>query len=365
MRLLVESIRDYAVFMLDSDGRVRSWNNGAQLIKGYRPEEILGHHISTFYTPEDRDRGRPDDMLRTAEREGRVEDEGWRVRKDGTRFWADVVITAVRDSNQELLGFVKVTRDLTDRLRAQEERLRLAHAEEAIRLRDEFMSIASHELRTPLTALQLQLESLQEQTAGTSPKLVAKVAGAVRSTKRLGELIASLLDVSRIATGQLHLERKQMDLRAMSANVLEALHDTAAKAGSSLSLQAEGDAVGMWDRVRVEQLLMNLVANAIKYGAGQPIDLSLARDGDAVVLTVRDRGPGIAPEDLDRIFERFERATSVRHYGGFGLGLYVAREIVRGHGGSISAANAPDGGACFTVRLPLADPREKRERDSV
>jgi len=365
MRLLVESIRDYAVFLLDPEGQVQSWNSGAQLIKGYLPDEILGRHITAFYTPEDRERGKPGELLATAEREGRVEDEGWRVRKDGTRFWADVVITALRDANQELVGFVKVTRDLTFRLRAQEERLRLAHAEEAIRLRDEFMSIASHELRTPLTALQLQLESLDEMTAAAAPKLVAKVAGAVRSTQRLGVLIDSLLDVSRIATGQLHLEREELDLRALSEHVLDALNDGAVRAGSPLSLHAEGTMVGMWDRMRVEQLLMNLIANALKYAGGQPIDVSLARDGDTAVLTVRDRGPGIAPDDMDRVFERFERATSMRHHGGFGLGLYVAREIARAHGGSISVANAPDGGACFTVRLPLAAAQDQKERDAV
>jgi len=276
-----------------------------------------------------------------------------------------VVITALRGRDDELVGFVKVTRDLTERLRAQEERLRLAHAEEAIRLRDEFLSIASHELRTPLTALQLQLESLEEQTAASPPKLVAKVAGAVRSTQRLGVLIDSLLDVSRIATGQLHLDPKPLDLRAMSEQVLDTLHDSAARAAAPLSLHVDGEAAGMWDRTRIEQLLMNLLANAIKYGAGRPIDVTLSRDGDHAVVVVRDRGPGIDPADMHRIFGRFERATSVRHHGGFGLGLYVAREIARAHGGSIAVDNAPDGGARFTVRLPVAGPQAKSERDAV
>lgn len=354
MKLLVESIRDYAVFLLDSEGRVRSWNSGAQIIKGYRPEEIIGQHISVFYSPEERESGTPSRLLAIAEREGRVEDEGWRLRKDGTRFWADVVITALRNRDQDLLGYVKVTRDLTDRLRAQEERVRLAHAEEAIRLRDEFLSIASHELRTPLTALQLQLESLEEQTAAGPNRLTVKIAGAVRSGRRLGVLIDSLLDVSRIATGRLHLDPEPMDIRAMTEQVLDSLRDSASKASAPLALVADGPLVGTWDPTRIEQLLMALFSNAIKYGAGHPIEVSLARDGDAAVVTVRDRGPGIPPEDQERIFERFERASLVRHYGGFGLGLYVAREIARGHGGSIAVHNAPDGGARFTVRLPLA-----------
>jgi hypothetical protein len=359
MRLLVESIRDYAVFLLDSEGRVRSWNNGAQIIKGYRADEIIGQHISTFYTPEERDLGKPLQLLAIAERDGRVEAEGWRVRKDGSRFWADVVITALCGPDKELLGFVKVTRDLTERLRAQEERLRLAHAEEAIRLRDEFLSIASHELRTPLTALQLQLESLAEQTSGSAPRTLNKVAGAVRSTQRLGLLIDSLLDVSRIATGRLHLDIEPVELRQATAHLLDSLRDAADKAGSPLSLHGDGPLEGQWDRVRIDQLLMNLLANAIKYGAGSPIDVSLRREGDEAVVEVRDRGPGIAPKDMQRIFERFERATSMRNYGGFGLGLYVAREIARAHGGSIQVENAADGGARFTARLPIVPPAAK------
>ena len=365
MRLLVESIRDYAVFLVDVEGRVRSWNSGAQLIKGYTASEIIGQHISTFYTPEDRERGKPAFLLGLAERDGRVENEGWRVRKDGSRFWADVVITALRSSSNELIGFVKVTRDLTDRLRAQEERLRLAHAEEAIRLRDEFLSIASHELRTPLTALQLQLESLEEQTAGAPPRLAAKVAGAVRSTQRLGVLIDSLLDVSRIATGRLDLHPQPMDLRQSAALLLDSLRDAAEKACSPLTLHAPAPVLGEWDRVRLDQLLMNLVANAIKYGAGHPVDVSVEQqDGDAVIA-VRDRGPGVAPEDQQRIFERFERATSMRNYGGFGLGLYIAREIARAHGGAIAIENVHDGGALFTVRLPVARPQQETRKDAV
>ncbi len=358
MHLLVESIRDYAVFMLDPEGVVRSWNNGAQLIKGYSADEIIGRHISTFYTPEERDAGKPGHLLGLAERDGRVEDEGWRVRKDGSRFWADVVITSLRDREGQLVGFVKVTRDLTDRLRAQEERLRLAHAEEAIRLRDEFLSIASHELRTPLTALQLQLESLEEQTAAGPPKLTAKVAGAVRSSQRLGILIDSLLDVSRIATGQLSLSPHPMDLRQSVELLLDGLGESASRASSTLTVEGERSLHGEWDQMRIEQLVTNLVANAIKYGPG-PIVVTLARDGDAAVVEVRDHGPGIAPGDLDRIFERFERASSMRHHAGFGLGLYVAREIARAHGGSIAVRNAEGGGACFTVRLPLSIGKEE------
>ncbi len=365
MRLLVDSIRDYAVFLVDNEGLVRSWNNGAEIIKGFRADEIIGHHISSFYTAEDRDAGKPAQLLAIAQRDGRVEDEGWRVRNDGSRFWADVVITALRSPDGELLGFVKVTRDLTERLRAQEERLRLAHAEEAIRLRDEFLSIASHELRTPLTALQLQLESLEEHAAAGPPRMAGKVAGAVRSTQRLGLLIDSLLDVSRIATGRLDLHREPMDLRESISHLLESLRDAASRACSPLSLDAPAELRGEWDRIRIDQLLINLIANGIKHGAGHPVELSLRQDRDDVLIEVRDHGPGIAREDMGRIFERFERATSTRNYGGFGLGLYVAREIVRAHGGSIQVDNAPDGGARFTVRLPRIPAVRRSQKETA
>src|SRR3954471_17958975 len=216
-RVLVESIRDYAVFMLDRNGRVATWNTGAALIKGYQREEILGKPIDLFYTREDRENGRPARLLAQAANEGRIEDEGWRVRKDGTRFWADVVITALRNEAGALIGYTKVTRDLTQRLQAEQERRRLdadrIRAEEALRIRDEFLSIASHELKTPLTALQLELYGMRAPIERHhDERLGRKLSRASRSADRLSRLIEMLLDVSRIAAGQLTLKREPFDL---------------------------------------------------------------------------------------------------------------------------------------------------------
>jgi len=217
-RVLVESIRDYAVFMLDRDGRVATWNTGAALIKGYQREEIIGKPIDLFYGREDRENGRPAKLLARAAAEGRVEDEGWRVRKDGTRFWADVVITALRNESGALIGFSKVTRDLTQRLHDEEERRRLdadrIRAEEALRIRDEFLSIASHELKTPLTALQIELYGMRAPIENSRDERVGrKLARASRSADRLARLIEMLLDVSRIAAGRLSLKREPFDLQ--------------------------------------------------------------------------------------------------------------------------------------------------------
>ncbi len=325
-RVLVESIRDYAVFMLDRDGRVATWNTGAALIKGYQREEILGKPIDLFYTQEDRESGRPARLLARAANEGRSEDQGWRVRKDGTRFWADVVITALRGESGKLIGFSKVTRDLTPRLQAEREQRRLdaerIRAEEALKIRDEFLSIASHELKTPLTALQIELYGMRAPIENTrDERLGRKLARASRSADRLSRLIEMLLDVSRIATGRLVLRREPFDLQPAMQQVVGIMEGSAAQAKCDFLFDPSPDAgsiVGDWDRLRIEQVVMNLLSNAFKYGAGQPVTLSLARDETWAIVEVRDRGPGVPTGDLERIFERFERATKLLDEGDSG-----------------------------------------------
>jgi PAS domain S-box-containing protein len=361
MRLIIDSVRDYAIFMLDTEGRVTTWSAGAELTKGYKAAEIIGKSLEVFYTPEDRARGLARQLLAAAVRDGRVESEGWRVRKDGTRFWADVIITALRNDDGKLIGFAKVTRDLTERRLADDERLKLARAEEAVRLRDEFLSIASHELKTPLTALMIQLHMLREAGGGAlDPKTAKKIERAARSTDQLNRLIEALLDVSRLATGRLTLDRRRLDLSESLHQLVDTLQASAAKAGSHLTFESDGPVVGCWDQMRVQQVVTNLVSNALKYGAGKPIVVSLVQQGGEAVIQVRDHGPGIRDDDMPRIFDRFERAGSSRHYGGLGLGLYISRQIATAHGGSISAQNdADDGGARFTVRLPLELPTSR------
>jgi PAS domain S-box-containing protein len=351
-RFLVESVKDYAIFMLDPTGHVMTWNEGAERIKGYRADEIIGEHLSRFYSDAEAHSGKADRELAIAATEGRFEEEGWRVRKDGTQFWASVVLTPLRDPAGRLIGFAKVTRDLTQQRRLDEERLRRAQAEESIRLRDEFLSIASHELKTPLTALQLQLQNLQKKISHLDDGLAPRITRAVRSGQRLADLIEALLDVSRIATGRFELHRDCIDLGLTARDVVERLQDAALKEGCEVSVEAESELIGSWDRLRVEQVLINLLANAIKYGAGSPVSVIVRADGHDAEMVVTDRGPGIPEKDLHRIFGRFERASSMRNYGGLGLGLYVARQIVEAHGGSVSARNLPEGGARFLVRLP-------------
>jgi PAS domain S-box-containing protein len=353
LQLLIDSVSDYGIFMLDPTGRVETWNRGAEQIKGYRPQEIIGQTIETFYTPEDRASGRPRALLEIARTKGRVEDEGWRVRKDGTRFWADVVITSQRDADGELLGFIKVTRDLTERREAELRRLDLVHTQEALKLRDEFLSIAAHELRTPLFALKLQLESALTQRQQLEEKHVTKLERAARNAERLGDLINTLMDVARIAQGKLKLAPVRFDLGALVDEVVDRLHEAAVESKCTVHTERPEALEGIWDPLRIGQVLSNLLVNSFKYAAGSRVDVQLTREGDEAVLRVMDRGPGIPEAQLERVFGRFERAVSARNYGGLGLGLYVAREIVLAHGGLVRAYNRDGDGAIVEARLPI------------
>ncbi|MBF5042371.1 PAS domain-containing sensor histidine kinase [Aggregicoccus sp. 17bor-14] len=360
-RLIVDSVRDYAIFMLDPKGHVATWNQGAQRIKGYSADEIIGSHFSRFYPAEDLAWDKPAMELEVATREGRFEDEGWRIRKDGSRFWANVIITALRDKTGELRGFAKVTRDFTDRKHAEEQR-ELHTLREAVRARDEFLSVASHELKTPLTPIQLKLSGLLlalHRNPGESPpaaRLERDLEMANRQVRKLSDLIEELLDVSRINSGPLRLDPAPMELGALAREVVARYAPQASALGSSVELHCEGPVQGTWDRRRLEQVVTNLLSNAIKYGAGQPIRVEVAQEGTQAVLRVADRGIGILPEHLPRIFDRFVRGVSERNFGGLGLGLFIAHQITEVHGGTIEVQSAPNEGSTFTMRLPPRPP---------
>jgi PAS domain S-box-containing protein len=689
-RLLVEGVQEYAMYLLDPQGRVATWNRGAERIEGYRADEIIGEHFSRFYQPHEVLAGKPCEELRVATETGRFEEEGWRVRKDGTPFWASVLITALRGATGELRGFGKLTRDLTDRKRAEEtarelireqaarsaaeeaesrlreseERYRqlsrrlevilegvgdsitaqdrsgrtvfansaAAHssgfatpgdfmstpvsevvakfdlfdergapfdtanlpgqlaldglepepvlvrvrdratgiewwslvrasavrnergepelavniwhdvtnrrraelsarslaratealsqtfdyekaladmaaglvpeladwcaidvveegaiklvtvanvdqkkaamaralrerypflatatglgevirdgrsllfseitaadferdlpdpemragvlaldlrsvlivplktrdgtlgamtlcsvrsgrrydehdlslaeelgrragiaienaflyrdAQRAIRLRDEFLSIAGHELKTPLTALDLQLQSLLAGvTRGAALQQLdrweERLRKAISQSHRIGRLVHELLDVSRITSGRLVLEPEPLDMAHLVQEIIERHASELARAGSEISLAVEGRTVGAWDPSRLDQVVSNVLSNAIKYGAGKPIDVRVWGDGAAVSVSIRDRGIGIPPESQSKIFQRFERAVSERNYGGLGLGLWIVREIVQAHGGKVGFESSPGTGSTFVIELPVSRP---------
>jgi hypothetical protein len=211
--------------------------------------------------------------------------------------------------------------------------------------------MASHELKTPLTVLQLQLEALTDRIRQVDASLADRIDRTTRASDRLTQLVDTLLDVSRIATGKFDLERERVDLSQVARDVVERMTEVARAASSNIETTLPAQLEGMWDKIRVEQVITNLLGNAIKYAAGTPIRLNVFEDHGSAVIEVRDRGPGI-PVKGDQLFERFERAASMRNYGGLGLGLYLVQQIAEAHGGSVSATNAPEGGARFLVRLP-------------
>ncbi|HEY6958298.1 MAG TPA: ATP-binding protein [Candidatus Limnocylindria bacterium] len=513
-RLLVESVKDYAIFLLDPDGYVRSWNAGAERIKGYRADEIIGQHFSVFYPERDRARDKPGHALSVASSEGRYEDYDWRVRKDGTQFWANVVITALRDEAGELVGYAKVTRDLTERKRADDERASLeavttealAHldlegllsalleriasalsadtvavllleekenvlvaraargieeevergvripighgfagriasearpvvledvehstvlnpllrekgirslvgvpliargrvigvlhvgslalrrfqprdvqfleivadrvalaveharlyeearqarseanaAEQALRLRDEFISIAAHELKTPMTSAKAaaQLVTRSFRATPLTPTQQRSLEIIDRQITKLARLVVQLLDTVRIESGKLQIDRAQVDLVrlvqavANDARVLTERHE--------IVVDAPDELMANIDELRIEQVVTNLLDNAIKYTPeGGRIDVRVKPSGANVVITVRDRGLGVPPEHRNRLFDRFYQAHPDR--SGMGLGLYITRQIVERHGGTIYAEAPSDGGTRFVVSIP-------------
>ncbi|HET9598842.1 MAG TPA: CHASE domain-containing protein [Anaeromyxobacteraceae bacterium] len=241
-------------------------------------------------------------------------------------------------------------------------------AQQAVKLRDEFLSIASHELRTPLTSLALQSDSLRATAArGDVPPAVARKVEVIRrNVDRLAQLISALLDITRIGAGRLELQLERVDLAQVVQDVAERFEDEARRGGSELRVAVAPGIVGRWDRLRIDQVLTNLVGNALKYGQGRPVEVRAAADGDRALLSVRDEGIGIPLEAQQRIFERFERAVSGRHYGGFGLGLWIVRRILEELGGSIRVESEPGRGATFTVALPLGElPRADRPREAL
>jgi PAS domain S-box-containing protein len=356
-RLVVEGVQDYGIFALTPKGRVATWNAGAERIKGYRAEEILGEHFSRFYPEETRD-FLPARMLARASANDTAEDEGWRVRKDGSRFWANVVITALRDEEGRLQGFAKVTRDITER-KQTEEALRIAR-EEAVAAnlaKSEFLSRTSHELRTPMSAIlgfTQVLELDQEELSGPHRKAVTQISKAAR---HLLSLIDDLLDISSIEAGSDDLLIEPADLNSL----LSEAHGLSAPLIQAAGLRfefsaAETQPVVLCDHRRAVQVVLNLLANAAKYNqGGEFVRLEAGLEDGRAVVRVSDDGPGIPEGHLPRLFTPFDRLGRERKKGveGSGLGLALSKRLVESMNGSIGVDTEPGRGASFWFTLPL------------
>lgn len=358
---MVEAVRDYAIFLLDSSGYIVTWNEGAERLKGYTADEIIGQHFSVFYPPEAIAIGHPQHELEIAAAEGRFEEEGWRRRKDGSAFWANVVITAVRDETGELIGFAKVTRDLTERrnaeMRAIADARRVAQAESANIAKSEFLTAMSHELRTPLNAIGGYAELLSLGLGGpTSPEQADYIERIRRSQQHLLRIISDLLNFSRIEAGQLSYDMSEFSLSDVIGAVVPLIEPSARAKGVSLSIEEPDQACeAVGDRAKVEQVLLNLLSNAVKFTkSGGKIEVACRAEETRAHLLVSDTGVGIAADKLEAIFEPFVqlgRSLSSAHEG-TGLGLAISRDLARGMRGDLSATSKPGVGSTFTFSLP-------------
>jgi PAS domain S-box-containing protein len=361
-RLMVEGVVDYAIYMLDPEGHVMSWNVGAERMKGYSADEIIGQHFSRFYPPEDVARDKPGRQLRIVRDQGRVEDEGWRVRKDGSRFWANVIITALFDKKGRLRGFAKVTRDLTERKQA--EALRLAD-----RHKNAFLAMLAHELRNPLAPVRNGLQILNMN--GITPDVARQVRGMMeRQVQHLARLVDDLLDVSRLLSDKVELLKETVDVADLCRQAAETVQPSAAAKGQDLRVTLPASPLRVdGDLIRLAQMLSNLMSNASKYtDKGGRIWLSAEREGDEAVLRVRDTGAGMDAELLPHVFDLFVQADAslARTQGGLGVGLTLVKKVAELHGGSVLATSPGPGlGSEFVVRLPAVpepkpDPADAR-----
>ena len=498
LRQMVDGLEDQGIIGLDAEGRVTSWSRGAERLKGYKAEEILGRQVAFIHEGELSHPGLLREALAEAARKGRLEVESWCIRKDGSRFLSDDTVFPLWTEDGGLRGFSAVSRDITERYeaqaglqrsearyrlvsratresiwdwdlvqnrldwgeqalarlgypeeedaslpgwwearihpedreevlsslvralesgeerwsaeyrflrgdgsqawvrnqgyvlrengrpvrmigtmaditrrrRAEDERSRLyREAQGAIRLRDEFLSVASHELKTPLTALQLHLQMLRalatkEGGAFTPERARKKLSLAEHQVQRLVTLVNDLLDISRLNSGRMEFRFETMDVTRLVRELLERQRGLLGHCGSEVRLHLRGPYTARVDPMRLEQILTNLLSNAAKYGQGKPIDVSIEGDEDGYLVRVRDRGIGIAPEDQERIFERFERAVSERNYGGLGLGLWISRRIALRLGGTLTVRSRLGEGSTFELRLPRF-PSETRPSEPV
>ena len=352
-RLLVEGVQDYAVYMLDADGVISSWNTGAQKMKGYAREEVTGRHVSMFYLPEDVEAGKPWEELAAARRSGRSEEEGWRVRKTGKKFWARVVLTALYDDDGRPRVFAKVTQDLSQREYARD-------LEKTAQRVNEFIAVLAHELRNPLAPIRNAVQLMQRLPAA-DPVQEEMRNTIERQSLHLLRIVDDMLDIVRITRGSMTLERKTIDLAQAVRSAIEIAAAGIERAKHVLRVELPAAPLHVdADPARLTQVVANLLTNATRFTPdGGRITLKGTQEGDEAVLSVHDTGRGIAADSLESIFGMFVQGKEPlrRVGGGLGVGLALARRIAELHGGKVEARSAGEGlGSEFIVRLPLAAP---------
>lgn len=363
---MVEEVEDYAILLLDRNGIVQNWNKGVERIKGYKEEEIVGKSFRIFYLPEDREKKLPEQLIQRAVREGKALHEGWRLRKDGSRFWGSIVITALHDKDGQILGFSKVTRDLTDiKVAADQIKDYARELEFQNKELQQFAYAAAHDLKEPLRKVQFYLSAIQETLAGKIPdKEKTYLNNSIDSAERMTSLINDLLKYS--ATSIITDQFEAVEVNAVLEEVRTFYQDN--PEGGAISIRMDGP-VRIWGiPFQIRQLFDNLIGNAIKYRKKDrpiEIDISSAREFHQFgvearlnpakayfKITIRDNGIGFEKENTQKIFDLFQRLHNRKEYPGSGVGLSICKRIVQNHKGAIEAEGKPGEGSVFTVYLP-------------
>lgn len=370
-QLLVDSIQDYAIILLDASGYVETWNVGAEKTLGYTADEAIGQHISLFYPPSDTAMGKPEKLMLRAAQEGSVEIEDWRVRKDGTRFWATVTTTALFNTGGSLIGFAKIAKDITDRKRskialiAANKLLKHQHLElEALNnVKDEFISLASHQLRTPATGIKQFLGLLLEGYAGPlTDQQMTYIQKAYASNERQINLVNGLLRTAQIDAGKVILNKSPTNLEALIREIIESLGDVFDTRKQTIEITVTEKLSDVYvDQARMRMVFENLIDNASKYtDDGGSIVITLSQKNLYTSISIKDTGVGVAENDIKHIFDKFNRIPNKLSdkAGGTGLGLYWAKKIVHLHKGTIKVHSQIDVGTEFLIRIPKGTPRE-------
>ena len=360
-RRLIEGVTDYAIYSLDPHGRVTSWNSGAKRLKGYEAEEIIGQNFSKFYTPEDVAANLPDRILETAAREGHYEAEGWRVRKDGGRFWSSVVVTSIRDEAGTLVGFSKITRDVTDRKNlldqlqqhSRELELRIKEREQTNADLEAFSYSVSHDLRAPLRAIEGFTDIILQDFGVELPSEVKEsLQQIIAATSRMNELVQDLLNYSRLSRIELKLE---------SVNVKSAIRDACNELDrdvrSRVSVSVEPNLMVRAQSAILRQVLSNLLNNAVKFtkpGMPPSVEVAAYRQRDYIQIDISDQGIGIALQHQERVFQVFERLHNAEEYPGTGIGLAIVKRGITRMRGIVSLRSELGKGSTFEIRLPSA-----------
>ena len=366
--VLVDSVEDYAIYMLDPKGNVVTWNLGAQKIKQYTAEEIIGKNFACFYTAEDVADERPQRNLREAARQGHIREQGLRVRKDGSTFRAEVVLTALRDSAGKIRGFSKVTRDMTDQIRSREIEAAKIAAEKASKAKDDFLATLSHELRTPLTPALAAANYLAENAAKFPAEFTEDIKIIKRNVRLQARLIDDLLDLTRVTRGRLDLHFEDIDAHILVRDAIEIANSSIAAKNLKVSahLNAEEHYIRA-DSIRIQQVFWNLINNAVKFTPpGGKIDIDTSNDDRGhFQFEITDNGIGIEVERKASLFAPFEQADpSVRRqFGGLGLGLAISKHLIDLHGGAIAVeSRGRSYGATFKVTLDAVTNRAEKNR---